>query len=240
MRSLILPLIQLGACSLAFCQTPALDAFRELRRRLSEGRETASLGASLSGFVPPVSGEAARAPAVRRFDSPTPPTQLDRVADFSRQGGPPEAPAAVPRASAEREQVAAKEPAPVDLVRTAACRNGVPPDLALALVDRESRFRNDVTGAQGEIGAAQILPATAAAYGFDAARLRSDFGYNVESGMQILRDLAGQLGGDWAAVVRAYNGGPNFGSASPEAQTQTARYAGDIESRRSRYGSRCP
>jgi hypothetical protein len=33
-------------------QTPALDAFRELRRRLDENRETASLAASLARRLP--------------------------------------------------------------------------------------------------------------------------------------------------------------------------------------------
>ena len=201
-----LPVILLSVWAPGSAQTPALDAFRELRCRLDENRETASLVASLPRLTPNRPVETAPVHAIRRMDAPHP----------------------------ERERPA------IEVVRAAACRNGVPPDLALAVVDHESRFRNDVIGAQGEIGAAQILPATADAYGFDLARLRADFVYNVEAGVKILRDLSERFAGDWTSVLRAYNGGPSFSSASQEAQIQTARYAGEIETWRSQYGSRCP
>jgi soluble lytic murein transglycosylase-like protein len=128
----------------------------------------------------------------------------------------------------------------MDAVRVAACRNGIPPDLAMAVVDRESGFNNEAIGPQGEVGAAQILPATAYAYGFDLSRLRLDFSYNVDSGMKILRDLFGRFGGDWTSALRAYNGGPDFSNSSAAAQAQTARYASDVEGWRSHYDSHCP
>lgn len=207
--------ILLGACALACAQTPGLDAFRELRRRLDEKRETASLVASLPGFTP-----------VASLPSLAPPRPAETA--------PPYGLRRIDAVNPERESTA------VDVVRTAACRNGVPPDLALAVVDHESRFRNDVTGALGEIGASQILPATANGYGFDLARLRMDFSYNVEAGVKILRDLSERFGGDWTSVLRAYNGGPNFSNASAEAQLQTSRFAGEIETWRRQYGPYCP
>lgn len=192
------------ACAAA--QTPGLDAFRELRRRLDGGQETASLVLSLKRYPLNPSGGVASGFKARSTEAST-----------NVRGG-----------------------FALDVVRAAACRNGIPSDLALALVDRESRFHNDVTGSQGELGASQILPATANAYGFDIGRLSTDFAYNVESGMKILRDLSERFGGDWKSVLRAYNGGPEFASASQEAQIQTARYASEIETWRSRYGPHCP
>jgi soluble lytic murein transglycosylase-like protein len=200
------PVIFFWAWACATAQTPALDAFRELRRRLDEGRETASLVASLRRYPLNPSGGVAASYRIRSTETST------NVRGSSA----------------------------LDAVRAAACRSGIPPDLALALVDRESRFHNDVTGIHGELGAAQILPATANAYGFDIGRLSTDFAYNVESGMRILRDLSERFGGDWKAVLRAYNGGPGFASAAQEAQVQTARYASEIETWRSQYGPHCP
>ena len=198
--------IFLWAWAWAAAQTPALDAFRELRRRLDEGRETASLVAGLRRFPLNPSGAVAPSYKIRSKEAST----------------------TVSGSSA------------LDTVRAAACRNGIPPDLALALVDRESRFHNDLTGSQGELGAAQILPATAKASGFDIGRLSTDFAYNVESGMNILRGLSERFAGDWKAVLRAYNGGPEFASAAQKAQIQTARYASEIETWRYQYGPHCP
>lgn len=73
----------------------------------------------------------------------------------------------------------------------------MPPDLALALFERESGVRNDVVGQQGEIGSAQILPATAVSYGLDVRRLRTELAYNVDSGVRILRALADHFQSDW-------------------------------------------
>jgi soluble lytic murein transglycosylase-like protein len=129
---------------------------------------------------------------------------------------------------------------PKSVVRTAACRWGVPPDLALALFEHESGIRNDVVGEQGEIGSAQILPATANKYGFDVDRLRNDFVYNVDSGVRILRDLADRFQNDWHSVLRAYNGGPDFTNSSHAARIQTVEYASQVEAGRIKHEKICP
>jgi soluble lytic murein transglycosylase-like protein len=187
----------------AASQTPALDAFREFRRRLDENRETASLAAR---FVRPAHVPDLRTRTVPSGDEKAP-TRLD--AD------------------------------PLGVVHAAACRNGIPPDLAAALIEQESGFQNEVSGSRGEFGAAQILPSTAAGYDLDIDRLRTDFAYNVESSMRILRHLAERFPGDWRNTLRAYNGGAGFPASSAQVQSQTAVYADAVEARRSRYDSRC-
>lgn len=202
-------------------QTRGLDALRELRRRIDSHIETASLSSSLSPIIEAATGFGQRTirGAVGPFAS-----SLEEAQPSHGEG---------PRAQSGRDVQ------PREVVRITACRNGVPPDLAGAVIEHESVYRNDVVGGQGELGAAQILPATAATYGFDISRLRKDFAYNVEAGVQILRDLADRFQGDWRSVLRAYNGGPDFANSSLAARSKTAAYAKAVEARRNSYDSRC-
>jgi hypothetical protein len=125
-------------------QTQGLDAFRELRGRLASGRETASLSASMTTITEKPSMEAAKAaqsrsnvissrsvPKGRRYTDAT-----DRL------------PLTTSTSSDD----------PKSVVRAAACRWGVPPDLALALFEHESGIRNAVVGEQGEIGLPRLCP----------------------------------------------------------------------------------
>ena len=74
-----------------------------------------------------------------------------------------------------------------DTVRALACEQGVPPGFALAIIDKESGFNNQARGRRGEIGASQILPATARAWGFDTGRLAREFAYNVGAGVATVK-----------------------------------------------------
>ncbi len=59
-----------------------------------------------------------------------------------------------------------------DEVRGAACKAGVRPSLALAIVEHETGFNNRARGDRGEIGAGQIMPSTADLFGFDKRSTR--------------------------------------------------------------------
>jgi soluble lytic murein transglycosylase-like protein len=111
----------------------------------------------------------------------------------------------------------------------------VDPALALALIEQESGFQHPVRGRAGELGAAQILPATAGIYGLDRRRLANDFVYNVQAGLWILKQLLEQVG-DEAEALRAYNGGRGWRSLPDEAQRAVRRYANQVLERRARYG----
>ena len=202
-------------------QTRGLDALRELRRRIDSQVETASLSSSLSPIVEAATGSGQR--TIRGAVRPS----ASSVAE-SR-----------PLHGEDQLMPSGLNVQPREIVRAAACRYGVPPDLAGAVIEHESGYRNDVVGEHGELGAAQILPSTAATYGFDIARLRNDLAYNVGAGVQILRDLADRFQGDWRAVLRAYNGGPDFANSSQEARNKTAAYSNAVEARRNSYDSKC-
>src|ERR1035441_7557608 len=99
-------------------------------------------------------------------------------------------------------------------VRIAACEANVPPDLALAVFEHESGFDNRARGERGELGAGQIMPSTADAFGFDQRRLATDYDYNVRSAVAIMRWLLAYFAGDDQAAIRAYNGGTGWRWAS--------------------------
>ena len=126
-----------------------------------------------------------------------------------------------------------------ELVRVAACGVNVAPDLALAIFEHESGFDNRARGEKGELGAGQIMPSTAAAFGFDQARLAADYDYNVRSAVAIMSWLLEHFAGDEQAAIRAYNGGPAWRSASPATARQIESYAEAVNRLRRNYVIDC-
>jgi soluble lytic murein transglycosylase-like protein len=122
-----------------------------------------------------------------------------------------------------------------DEVRGAACRAGVRPSLALAIVDRETGFNNRARGDKGEIGAGQIMPATADFFGFDKNRLVADYAYNVASSVAILRYLLDYFGGNEQDTIRGYNGGPGWHNADRATLTKIENYAASVSQLRKKY-----
>ena len=109
-------------------------------------------------------------------------------------------------------------------VREIACEIGVDPALALALIQHESSFADpSITGAAGEVGPAQIMPSTAAEYGLDLQRLKTEFDYNVAAGVTILKDHLSHFKVDDA--LRAYNGGAAFQLSPPSVQQKVQQYS---------------
>jgi soluble lytic murein transglycosylase-like protein len=159
--------------------------------------------------------------------------QEREAADFfaPRPAAQPQAAPAMAPNDAAPAQPAAPRPGPVttevlpppDLlphIEAASRETGVPVPVLTALVRQESNFNPNATGRAGEVGLAQIMPATARQPGFgvppaDPTALR-DPGANIMFGARYLAARAGQ--GDWndpnfrAAALRAYNGGgdPNY------------------------------
>lgn len=120
-------------------------------------------------------------------------------------------------------------------VRAAACEAGIRPSLALAIVEHETGFNNWVRGKMGEIGAGQIMPATAVTFGFDVARLAADYDYNVRSSVAILHYLLDYFNGDEQAAIRGYNGGPGWQSARPAMLSKIESYAASVSHLRGKY-----
>lgn len=122
-----------------------------------------------------------------------------------------------------------------DRVRAAACEAGIHPSLALAIVEHETGFNNRARGEKGEIGAGQIMPSTAALFGFDKNRLAVDYDYNVRSAAAILRYLVDYFDGDEQAAIRGYNGGPGWRNAGPATLGKIESYAASVTHLRSKY-----
>lgn len=90
-------------------------------------------------------------------------------------------------------------------VRRAASKNGVPPNLALAMARAESSLKPDRVSATGAMGLMQLMPSTARAMGvrdpFDAMD-------NALGGTRYLAQLLRRYGRDTRRAVAAYNAGP--------------------------------
>ncbi|MBB5753007.1 lytic transglycosylase domain-containing protein [Prosthecomicrobium pneumaticum] len=94
------------------------------------------------------------------------------------------------------------------LIARHAAENGVPLELAHAVVSVESRYRPNMTGSAGEIGLMQIKLATARGLGYTGSRKALyDPDINLRWGMLYLgmaRDLAD---GDLCGTILRYNAG---------------------------------
>lgn len=104
-------------------------------------------------------------------------------------------------------QPTASDPSVTDLIRQEALKQGVPPELALAVGEQESAFNPTATGQKlpsGEqaIGTFQLLPSTAKRLGINA----SDPVENIRGGISYLKELLEQHQGDLPRVLGAYGG----------------------------------
>ncbi|WP_461307475.1 lytic transglycosylase domain-containing protein [Albidovulum sp.] len=89
------------------------------------------------------------------------------------------------------------------LARAAALRHGVPEDLFLRLVQRESGWNPSARSHKGARGLAQLMPATARRLGVDPDDPRA----NLDGGARYLRMMYDRFG-DWRLALAAYNAGP--------------------------------
>jgi hypothetical protein len=93
-----------------------------------------------------------------------------------------------------------------ELIAQSATRNGVDPNLVVAVMRQESGFNPRARSYKGASGLMQLMPATAQRFGvtniFDAAQ-------NIEGGTRYLRFLLDQFNGDVNLVLAGYNAGEN-------------------------------
>lgn len=91
----------------------------------------------------------------------------------------------------------------LEQARAAARAEGVPEDLFLRLVARESNWNPDALSAKGARGLAQLMPDTADLLGVDI----SDPTANLQGGARYLRMMYDRFG-TWRLALAAYNAGP--------------------------------
>lgn len=89
-------------------------------------------------------------------------------------------------------------------IQKASRHHGLDPALITAVIDVESGFNPNALSGQGAIGPMQLLPATAARYGFTNL---SDPAQNVALGTRHLKGLLVKFDGNLALALAAYNAG---------------------------------
>ena len=103
--------------------------------------------------------------------------------------------------------------------REAARRHGIPEDLFLRLVRRESGWNPAARSVKGALGLAQLMPATARVLGVNPA----DPAQNLEGGARYLA-MQYRRFGSWQLALAAYNAGPGavekHGGIPPYRETQ--------------------
>ncbi|WP_076366282.1 lytic transglycosylase domain-containing protein [Phaeovulum vinaykumarii] len=103
--------------------------------------------------------------------------------------------------------------------KAAARAHGVPEDLFLRLVQQESGWNPGAVSPKGAQGLAQLMPATAARLGVNAA----DPHDNLRGGARYLRMMYDRFG-NWRLALAAYNAGPEavarYGDVPPYAETR--------------------
>ncbi len=119
-----------------------------------------------------------------------------------------------------------------EMIRLSAERNGIDPNLIIAVMRQESGFKSRARSYKGAMGLMQLMPATARRFGvtnfYDPAQ-------NIEGGARYLRFLLDTFDGDIKLVLAGYNAGegavvkygyqvPRYRETQNYVRSITARY----------------
>ena len=106
------------------------------------------------------------------------------------------------------------------MITAEANRQGVDPNLALAVAKTESSLNPNAQSSAGAIGLFQLMPATAAGLGVDS----TDPTQNIQGGIAYLNQLLTKYNGNTTLALAAYNAGPTavdkYGGVPPYTETQ--------------------
>jgi len=115
-------------------------------------------------------------------------------------------PIVIPAAALQHEMATTGNPKYDEFISQSATRNGVDPNLIVAVMRQESGFNPRARSYKGATGLMQLMPATAARFGvvniYDAQQ-------NIEGGARYLRFLLDTFDGDVSLVLAGYNAGEN-------------------------------
>ena len=129
-----------------------------------------------------------------------------------------------------------------ELIRQSAARNGIDPNLIVAVMRQESGFNLRARSYKGASGLMQLMPGTARRFGvvniYDPVE-------NIEGGAKYLRFLLDKFNGDVNLVLAGYNAGesavissgyhmPRYRETQNYVKSISARYGTAKDSRRAR------
>jgi hypothetical protein len=152
----------------------------------------------------PLSSGSLRAVMVRSVDTPV--TSLAVVPKDATATLPPDDESPMNSGTPGAGTVAQRQPV-ASLIRAAAVKQGLDPDMVSALVYVESRYNVGARSPKGAIGLMQIMPATGARYGVASPQALLDPRVNIDVGTRYLRDLSRMFPGRNDLVLAAYNAG---------------------------------
>ena len=126
-----------------------------------------------------------------------------------------------PAASSTERNVPRPQALYGDLIRAAAARHGLAPELVESVVRAESNFNARAVSPKGARGLMQLMPTTAAQLG---VRDVFDVRQNIEGGVRHLRYLVDRYKGNLTLALAAYNAGVDavarHGGVPPYTETQ--------------------
>ena len=125
-----------------------------------------------------------------------------------------------------------------ELITQSATRNGIDPNLMVAVMRQESGFNPRARSYKGATGLMQLMPATAARFGVTNIY---DVAQNIEGGAKYLRFLLDTFNGDVELTLAGYNAGEhavmNSGYRVPRYR-ETQNYVKSISARYDRAKNR--
>lgn len=126
------------------------------------------------------------------------------IVDFEQIESAPVVTSVAPPVAIAPPAVAVPSTEPLDLIREAALRAGLPPEFVASVARVESGLRANALSSKGAIGVMQLMPGTAKSLGADP----HDVAQNIDAGARLLRDLLLKYDGDVVKALSAYNAGP--------------------------------
>jgi len=124
------------------------------------------------------------------------------------------------------------------LIAQSAARNGIDPNLMIAVMRQESGFNPRARSYKGATGLMQLMPATAARFGVTSIY---DVAQNIEGGAKYLRFLLDTFNGNVELALAGYNAGEhavmNSGYRVPRYR-ETQNYVKSISARYDRVRNR--